>query len=42
LTLSVNDYEQIFDIFKMHPAMQPEWLRKMAKARGGSQAISSS
>jgi len=42
LTLNVNDYEQIFDIFKMHPAMQPEWLRNLAKARAGSPVTSTS
>ena len=46
LTVIVNDYEQIFDIFKVHPSLQPDWLRNVAqrraKAPDGSPAISTS
>ena len=41
LTLTVNDYEQVFDVFKMHRALQPEWLTRLTKAHAGSQATSS-
>lgn len=41
LTLTVNDYEQVFDVFKIHPALQPEWLRRLTRARADSPVTSS-
>jgi hypothetical protein len=41
LTLIANDCEQVFDVFKVHTALQPEWLRSMTKARADSPATSS-
>jgi hypothetical protein len=41
LTVTANDYDQVFDVFKIHPELQPEWLRRLAKARGGFPATSS-
>jgi len=44
LTVIVNDYEQIFDIFKVDTSLQPDWLRNLTKSRAkapdGSPAIS--
>jgi hypothetical protein len=41
LRLTVNDYEQVFDVFKIHRTLQPEWLRRLTRARAGSQVTSS-
>ncbi len=41
LTLSANDHEQVFDVFKIHQTQQPAWLGSLAKARAGSRATSS-
>ena len=41
LTLIVNDYEQVFDVFKIHRALQPEWFRQLTRARADSPATSS-
>ena len=41
LTFTVNDYEQEFDVFKVHRALQPEWVRKLTRVRAGSQVTSS-
>lgn len=42
LTFTIQDDEQVFDIFKIHQTLQPAWLRKLAKARDDSPATSSS
>ncbi|MEO8127927.1 MAG: DUF4126 domain-containing protein [Bryobacteraceae bacterium] len=41
LTLVVDDYEQVFDIFKVHRTMQPQWLVRLFRARAGFPATSS-
>ena len=41
LTLNVGGQEQVFDVFKMHPARQPEWYRALPKARADSPSTSS-
>lgn len=41
LTLTVNDYEQVFDVFKINRALQPEWIRKLTRVRGDSPVTSS-
>ncbi len=40
LTPAVNDYEQVFDVFKIHRTLQPVWLRGLTRARADSPVTS--
>ena len=31
LTMTVDDYEQVFDVFKIHRTLQPAWLRRLSR-----------